>query len=54
VKVPAEMLKLAEHILDSKSADFDPTTFVDHYEAAMSCCARGRPAFSPPRRRSGA
>jgi DNA end-binding protein Ku len=35
VKIPAEMLKLAEHILDSKAADFDPSKFVDHYETAL-------------------
>jgi DNA end-binding protein Ku len=34
-KVPAEMLKLAEHILDSKRGDFEPTAFVDHYEEAV-------------------
>jgi DNA end-binding protein Ku len=35
VKVASDMLKLAEHILDSKAADFDPSTFVDHYEEAV-------------------
>jgi DNA end-binding protein Ku len=35
VKIPAEMLKLAEHILDSKAKDFDPSSFVDRYEAAL-------------------
>jgi len=35
VKVPKEMLSLAEHILDSKTADFDPGTFVDRYEEAV-------------------
>ena len=30
-----EMLKLAEHILDSKAAAFDPKEFVDHYETAV-------------------
>jgi DNA end-binding protein Ku len=29
------MLKLAEHILESKEADFDPSEFVDHYEEAV-------------------
>jgi hypothetical protein len=29
------MLKLAEHILQSKKADFDPSQFVDHYEDAV-------------------
>jgi len=35
VKIPAEMLKLAEHILDTKAADFDPSDFVDTYETAV-------------------
>ena len=34
-KVEPEMLKLAEHILQSKAADFDPALFVDHYEEAV-------------------
>jgi DNA end-binding protein Ku len=35
VKVSGEMLKLAEHILESKEDEFDPSTFVDHYEEAV-------------------
>jgi hypothetical protein len=35
VKVAPDMLKLAEHILQSKKADFDPSQFVDHYEDAV-------------------
>ena len=35
MKIPGEMLKLAEHILDTKAADFDPSTFEDHYETAL-------------------
>jgi DNA end-binding protein Ku len=35
VKVAPDMLKLAEHILQSKVADFDPAQFVDHYEEAV-------------------
>lgn len=35
IKIPGEMLKLAEHILDSKAADFDPGTFADRYEVAL-------------------
>jgi DNA end-binding protein Ku len=35
VKISPDMLKLAEHILDSKAADFDPSKFVDHYETAL-------------------
>jgi DNA end-binding protein Ku len=34
-KVEPDMLKLAEHILRSKAADFDPARFVDHYEEAV-------------------
>jgi DNA end-binding protein Ku len=35
IKVGGEMLKLAEHILETKQDDFDPATFVDHYEEAV-------------------
>jgi DNA end-binding protein Ku len=35
VKVPDEMLKLAEHILDTKAAEFDPSAFEDRYENAV-------------------
>ncbi len=34
--VEPEMLKLAEHILQSKATDFDPSRFVDHYEEAVA------------------
>jgi DNA end-binding protein Ku len=34
-KVEPDMLKLAERILQSKSTDFDPAQFVDHYEDAV-------------------
>jgi DNA end-binding protein Ku len=35
IKVPPDMRKLAEHILQSKAGDFDPSQFVDHYEEAV-------------------
>ncbi len=35
LKIPKEMLQLAEHILASKAGKFDPTAFVDHYEEAV-------------------
>src|SRR6202049_1978450 len=35
VTVAPDMLKLAEHILKTKEADFDPAEFVDHYEEAV-------------------
>jgi DNA end-binding protein Ku len=50
VKVPGEMLKLAEHILDSKTADFDPSTFVDHYEVALVELLKTKQAGVPPQK----
>jgi DNA end-binding protein Ku len=35
VKVAPDMPKLAEHSLQSKAADFNPSQFVDHYEEAV-------------------
>ncbi len=35
VAVPKDMLALAEHILETKTADFDPSTFRDRYEEAV-------------------
>jgi DNA end-binding protein Ku len=35
VKVPGEMLKLAEHIVETKAGEFDPSAFEDHYETAL-------------------
>jgi DNA end-binding protein Ku len=35
VKVEPDMLKLAQHILQSKATDFDPSRFVDRYEEAV-------------------
>ena len=35
VKVPADMLDLAIHILKSKKAHFDPDKFEDRYEDAL-------------------
>jgi len=35
VHTPPDMLKLAEHILDSKAANFEPNKFVDRYETAL-------------------
>jgi DNA end-binding protein Ku len=36
IKVPADMLKLATHILDTKKGHFDPDKFEDRYEAALT------------------
>jgi DNA end-binding protein Ku len=35
VNVPKEMRQLAEHILESKAGDFDPSVFEDRYETAL-------------------
>jgi DNA end-binding protein Ku len=35
MNIPDDMRTLAEHILDSKTTDFDPTIFVDRYEEAV-------------------
>jgi DNA end-binding protein Ku len=35
IELAPDMLKLAEHILESKEANFDPAKFVDHYEQAV-------------------
>ena len=35
LEIPKEMLALAEHILESKRADFEPEKFVDRYEEAL-------------------
>ena len=35
VRVEPDMLKLAQHILQSKATDFDPLQFVDSYEEAV-------------------
>jgi DNA end-binding protein Ku len=35
VKITKDMLDLAKHIVEKKSAAFEPTNFEDHYEAAL-------------------
>ena len=47
VKVEPDMLKLAEHILQSKTADFDPAQFVDHYEEAVVKMLKKKQAGTP-------
>jgi DNA end-binding protein Ku len=36
LKIEGEMLELAEHIIGTKEGGFDPSTFDDRYEAAVS------------------
>ena len=47
VKVEPEMLKLAQHILQSKATDFDPSQFVDHYEEAVVTMLKKKEAGMP-------
>jgi DNA end-binding protein Ku len=42
--VPRDMVKLAEHILDSKAAHFDPRKFKDQYESALRKLVRKKAA----------
>lgn len=46
-KVPADMLNLAVHILESKKAKFDPDEFQDRYETALSELIRAKQAGKP-------
>ncbi len=52
VKVPADMLNLAVHILESKKAHFKPEEFEDRYEDALveliKAKQAGKPAPKPP------
>ena len=54
VKVESDMLKLAEHILQSKAAEFDPTHFVDHYEEAVVEMLKKKEAGIPASRERAA
>ena len=44
VKLPKEMKDLAAHIVDGKTAHFDPATFEDHYETALVEMLRAKQA----------
>ena len=54
LKVKPDMLKLAEHILQSKAADFDPAQFVDHYEEAVLEMLKKKQAGMPVSREHAA
>ena len=47
LKVSDEMLKLAEHILETKAGDFDPSQFNDRYEEAVLELIRKKQANIP-------
>jgi DNA end-binding protein Ku len=50
VKLAPDMLKLAEHIIATKEAEFDPSKFVDHYEEAVVAMLKEKQAGLPVRR----
>lgn len=47
VKVSGEMLKLAEHIVETKTGDFNPAEFVDEYETAVVELIKQKQAGKP-------
>jgi DNA end-binding protein Ku len=51
LKLPAEMMKLAQHIIKTKSGEFDPSMLEDHYRTALVRILRKkqgrRPAPAP-------
>jgi DNA end-binding protein Ku len=50
VKLPDEMVKLAEHILDTKAGHFDPAEFEDRYETAVVEMLKQKQAGMPPKK----
>jgi len=47
VKIAPDMLKLAQHIVETKEGEFDPNTFVDHYEQALIEVVKKKQAHVP-------
>jgi DNA end-binding protein Ku len=47
IQIPKDMLALAEHILDSKAAAFDPSKFHDRYEEAIVAMLNEKKAGMP-------
>jgi DNA end-binding protein Ku len=47
LKLPAEMMKLAGHIVDTKAGHFDPKKFEDHYEQALVSLLKSKEAGRP-------
>lgn len=48
VTIPAEMKKLATHILEQKAGHFDPKKFEDRYEDAVQALLKAKQAGLPP------
>jgi len=47
VELPDEMLRIAEHILETKRADFDPALLEDRYRTVLVEMLRGKQAEMP-------
>jgi DNA end-binding protein Ku len=47
MKLPAEMVKLAQHIIETKSAAFDPAMLEDHYRNALVRILKKKQAKMP-------
>ena len=47
VKIAGDMLKLAQHIVESKEGEFAPAKFIDHYEQALIDVVRKKQAHVP-------
>jgi len=47
LKLPAEMMKLAAHIVDTKAGHFEPKAFEDHYEKALAELLKSKQAGIP-------
>ncbi|HEY6918238.1 MAG TPA: Ku protein, partial [Tabrizicola sp.] len=45
------MMKLAEHIIETKLGDFDPKAYDDRYDAALADLVRAKLEGRPPPRR---
>jgi DNA end-binding protein Ku len=50
MKLPDEMVQLAEHILDTKTGHFDPAEFEDRYEVAVVEMLKQKQAGMPVRK----
>lgn len=48
LKVPKDMLELAEHILKTKRGHFDPSKYSDRYEDALKALIKAKQAGKPP------
>jgi DNA end-binding protein Ku len=47
IKIAPDMLKLAQHIVDEKAGEFEPESFIDHYEQALVEILRKKQANIP-------